>query len=127
MNNELVRNALLSMSPETQEEYKKFGEYFYNSTDFEKNKSNLILPEKEQLLIRADTSLKSGLDPKDLNESELQILYDTYGEKWYERYDLKENEVRKPIITVVNKPHKTVEDKKRIRKFEKKIKRKLRR
>ena len=84
--NNMVRNALKSMTPEQLEYYQKIGEQMYNTVDFEKNKILDIAPSDEEMLNYIKCSLNSGLLPCDLEEGEQAFLTNMYGEKWYENF-----------------------------------------
>lgn len=94
-NNPMIESAKKSLTPEQIEEYKRIGEYMYNNVDF-KNASNIKTAKDEDILAYASEALKSGADPHDLAEGEIELLVKTYGEKWYERFNLEESEVPKP-------------------------------
>ena len=104
-NNPMVDMAKKALTPEQIEEYKKVGEYMYNNTNYKINEigSKIKSPQEEDLILYATESLKSGLDPNDLSDDELRALIGVYGEKWYEKFDYREEEVPKPIVQVVKK------------------------
>jgi hypothetical protein len=104
--NPMVESAKRAMTDEQKEEYKKIGEYLYNSTNFKTLEvgSKVSEAKTEDILIYATSMLKSGGDPFDLTERELEELRNIYGEKWYQRFDLEENEVPKPSIKFEKKP-----------------------
>lgn len=87
----MAKNAL---TEEQKEEYKKIGEYMYQ-TDVSKvkhNGSQVVKVNKADLLIYAESGLRSGLSPKDLTADELASLINAYGERWFERFDISEEE-----------------------------------
>jgi hypothetical protein len=100
--NPMVESAKRAMTDEQKEEYKKIGEYLYNSTDYKTLEvgSKVQEAKTEDILIYATAMLKSGGDPFDLTQRELEELRNIYGEKWYERFDLEEDQVPKPSIKV---------------------------
>lgn len=102
-NNPMVDMARKAMSPEQIENYKKMGEYMYNTVNYKVAEvgSQVKPPTEENLILYATESLKSGLSPVDLSDEELRALIQVYGEKWYERFDYQEHEVRKPAVQMV--------------------------
>lgn len=101
-NNPMVKSAMESMTEEQKREYEQMGKYLF-STDFEKTQEKYITPEEElsYILQRAVSSLKSGLDPKDLSKKEIQVLYEIKGEKWYEEFGFEKSEVPEPMIPLI--------------------------
>lgn len=94
----MIEAAKKAMTPEQLEEYKKIGEYMYNSVDYKTTTSagvQIRESKDEDLLLYATEALKAGGDPKDLTEPELQVLCKVYGETWYERFGFEPNEVPK--------------------------------
>jgi hypothetical protein len=102
-NNPMIESAKKSMSPEQLAEYKRIGEYMYNNDVYKVSEigSKVKEPEKADLILYATESLKSGGSPHDLSQVELRALIDIYGDKWYERFDLEEDDVPKPVIQMV--------------------------
>jgi hypothetical protein len=102
-NNPMIEAARSGMTPEQIEEYKKIGEYMYNSTDYKNAAEGARVRESkdEDLILYATEALKAGGDPKDLSEPEIQVLSKVYGEKWYERFGFEENEVPKVQSNIV--------------------------
>ena len=84
--NDMVRNALKSMTPEQLEYYQKIGEQMYNTIDFEKNRILDIAPSDEEMLRYIKSSFDSGLLPDDLEEGEKSFLFNMFGDKWYEQF-----------------------------------------
>lgn len=103
-NNPMVESAKKSMTPEQIEEYKRIGNYMYNSVDYKNTVDSIDIKEsnEEDLLIYAMEALKAGGDPKDLTEQELQVLNRIYGERWYEMFGLEEHEVPKVRSNIVS-------------------------
>lgn len=102
-NNPMVEAAKKAMTPEQREEYKRIGEYMYN-TDIYKIKevgSRVKEANEEDLVIYATQALQSGLDPLDLSQEELRAMINIYGENWYERYGYTRDEVPKPAVQLV--------------------------
>jgi hypothetical protein len=102
-NNPMIESAKKSMSPEQLAEYKRIGEYMYNNEVYKVSEigSKIKQPEKADLILYATESLRSGGSPYDLSQEELRALIDVYGNKWYERFNLEEDEVPKPVIEMV--------------------------
>ena len=98
--NPMVQAAKKALTPEQIEEYKRIGEYMYNKTDYhltEVKSSQIKKANPTDLLNYAVQMIKSGGDPKDLTPEEVNMLVGVYGEKWYEQFDLEENDVPKPV------------------------------
>jgi hypothetical protein len=92
--NPMVNNALKAMTSEQLENYKKIGEHLYGNINFEDSKilNNMLIP-TEEAVAYVEEGIKSGISPSDLDENEVILLTNTYGEKWYLRYGFKEEEV----------------------------------
>jgi hypothetical protein len=92
--NPMINNALKAMTPEQLEGYKKMGEQLYGNINFEDSKivNNMLVP-AEEAVAYVEEGIKSGLLPEDLDENEVILLTNTYGEKWYLRYGFKQEEV----------------------------------
>ena len=100
-NNPMVNNALKSMTKEQIEEYKKVGEYMYNNINFEDNKIiNSLDPPIEESVAYIEEGIKSGLLPQDLTENEVAVLHKAYGEKWYEIYGFKKDDVPEEGLSI---------------------------
>ena len=108
-NNPMVNNALKALTPEQLEEYKRMGEHMYGNIQFEDSKiiSNMPPPMAEAVAY-VENGIKSGLLPADLTEDEVVLLSEAYGEKWYERYGFKKDEVPEPGLSLTMK--KDIED-----------------
>jgi hypothetical protein len=89
--NEMVRHAMKTMSPEDIEKYRKIGESMYKDIDFETAKISNKDQSCPQFL--ADSvaylteAIKSGLHPSMLTEDEKNILEEFYGKEWYKQWD----------------------------------------
>lgn len=110
MNNDLFNNPMIDMAkkaltPEQIEDYKRIGEYMYNSTNYQISEtgSKIREPTEENLFLYAVEGLKSGLDPNDLSDGELRALIRFYGDNWYEKFGFKKEDVPKPILELVSK------------------------
>ena len=103
-NNPFFENAKKSLTEEQKEEYKKIGEYMYN-TEIYKVESvgpKIQAPKEEDIALYAIQCLKSGADPKDLTDEEIRSLTKVHGEKWYEQFDFSQDEIRKPLVEMVS-------------------------
>lgn len=80
-----------SLTSQQQEAYAKMGENMFNSIDFETGKPKGQDPLEAVAYI--ESGLKSGLHVSFLEDNEKQILFDTFGEKWYERYGYTADDV----------------------------------
>ncbi len=90
----MVNKALMSMSKEDIENYKKIGEQLYGSVNFEDSKViNSMPPPMEEAVAYVESGIKSGLLPSDLDENEIVLLTDAFGQEWYKRYGFKREDV----------------------------------
>jgi len=122
-NNPMVNNALKSMTKEQIEEYKKVGEYMYNSVNFEDKKIiNNLDPPIEESIAYIEEGIKSGLLPQDLTENEVSILNKAYGEKWYERYGFKKDDVSEDGLSMHMKKDIEMFVQKKVNELNKKVK-----
>jgi len=104
-NNPMIESALKALTPEQLKEYEQIGKYMFK-TNFTDEKQD---PEKEmnEAIFYIKEGLKSGVHPEDLKAKELQIMYELYGDKWYEEYGYYQDEVPpNPSLHsgLVNKP-----------------------
>jgi hypothetical protein len=76
------------------ENYKKFGEKFYNSFDVDTGMptDNNVINMEESLAYIVE-SLKSGLHPKYLSEDEIMLIRAGYGDEWYTRWGYKKEDL----------------------------------
>ena len=92
--NPYYKNAFNALSQEDKEKYRKMGQYMYGKIDFEQNKIlDIKPPPQKESLKYIETSFKSGLLPKDLNEDEIEFMKNTYGKEWYKKYDFLEEDL----------------------------------
>ncbi len=93
-NNQMVNKALMSMTKEEIDNYKKIGEQLYGTVNFEDSKViNALPPPMEEAVAYVESGIKSGLLPCDLDENEIALLTESFGKEWYKRYGFKEEEV----------------------------------
>jgi len=99
--NPMVTSALKSMSEEDIAKYKKLGEEMYGKINFEDSTiiNNVCAPMAEAVAY-VEEGLKSGLHPQDLDENEVCLLIEAYGEKWYEKYGYTQDEVPEPGLSL---------------------------
>jgi len=103
-NNPMVNNALKAMSKEDLEKYKKIGEQLYGNINFQDSTVvNQLITPVEEAVAYVEEGLKSGLLPEDLEENEVILLHETYGDKWYERYGFTRNQVPEPGLSLQSK------------------------
>lgn len=100
-NNPMVNNALKAMSKEDLEKYKKIGEQLYGSVNFEDSTVvNQLITPADEAVAYIEEGLKSGLLPQDLDENEVILLQQTYGEEWYKKYGFSREEVPEPGLSL---------------------------
>lgn len=97
-NNPMVESAKKALTPEQIEEYKKIGEYMYNNNMY--NDSNIPVNTEENILSYAIQSLRSGLKPSELSQSEKQCLISTYGDNWYEKFDFTKDDILNDVLNI---------------------------
>jgi hypothetical protein len=97
----IARNAL---TPEQAEEYKKVGEFMYNDNTFRQISMGPTIKPSTSIdyIATATESLKAGLDPKDLSRSELQALIEVYGERWFEKFEISEQDAKEVLEINLN-------------------------
>lgn len=102
--NPFVNSAKKAMTQEQIEEYKKVGEYMYNSIDYKEISlgSKVQVAGDDDLLFYATEAIKSGMDPKDLSHQELQLLLNSYGIEWFRQFGFEDNEINTLIMTPEN-------------------------
>lgn len=95
--NPMVESAKKALTQEQKEEYKKIGDYLYNSDNYKNLEMGSKIKESsfEEILQYATEMLKAGGDPFDLSQKEIESLYKFYGEKWYDHFNLEESEIPK--------------------------------
>ena len=93
--NPMVQSALRSMTPDQIEQYKKMGQYMYNSINYKDNEivNSLQCPIEEALAYIVE-GIKSGLHPIDLYNDECTVLIAAYGEQWYEKFGYTKNDLQ---------------------------------
>jgi hypothetical protein len=101
-NNDMVNNALKSMSPKDLQHYKKLGESLYKDLDFEtskvKNDANLPPFMTDAIAYLVET-LKSGLHPSMLEPEDKKLLEEVYGDEWYKKWGYVEGDLT-DIVTI---------------------------
>lgn len=123
--NPMVRAAMKALSPEEQAQYKRVGRYMYDlnyEADDPKDaiKRNIVDPRTpEQVLIQAEESLKSGLNPMELCDMEVYILSLVYGRTWYNDFDYEKSDV--PPIPEKQKLVMDKNEEMRLRRYKKSI------
>ena len=89
-NNPQIRRAYQSLTDEERAYYKAAGEYMYGDMD------GMIDPLTKQIrdsFSYISQSLKTGLHPRDLDETELDVLKECLGEEWYTHYGYEKSDV----------------------------------
>ena len=100
-NNPMVNNALKSMSPEDLQKYKKIGEQLYGNINFvDSTLINNLSPPMEEAIAYVEQGINSGLMPEDLDENEVILLRNAYGEEWYKRFGFTQEQVPEPGLSL---------------------------
>lgn len=120
----MVKSAKKALTVEQQEEYKKIGEYMYNNRNYNAIETTNVnkKPSVSELSFYAMESIKAGGHPRDLSEDELQALKQTYGPKWFEKFDYTEEDIPKGAFEFVEKPKMNRAQRRQIEKENKKKK-----
>ena len=71
-----------NMSPETIHKYQQIGQHFFSNFDFDTG----YMYRKDQLdkIDQIISALKSGLNPEDLSDDEVEVMKDKFGTNWEE-------------------------------------------
>ena len=92
--NPFVKLALDSMTPQQKEDYREIGENIYSSIDFEDTKIlNTELEPSAESVAYISSALKSGMHIDFLNEEEIAVLKDVYGEEWYTNFGYTKEDI----------------------------------
>lgn len=84
-----ILRAYESLSPEEKERYRKIGEDLYGHINFETGEIKQEMDALGELI----SAVKSGLHPKELSGEELGFLSSSLGEKWYEKFGYKKEDI----------------------------------
>jgi len=98
--NPMTRSAMAALTPEQKQNYKEIGESMYGHLNFEEGKvlSNMPSP-MEEVIAYITEQLKSGIHPSFLEENEIEVLKDFYGEDWYLKWGYSKEDITK-IVTL---------------------------
>lgn len=92
--NNFVKNALKSLTPEQLEHYQGIGEKMYDTVDFTKGEIiNNMDPPTEEKLAYIITGLKSGLLPQDMEQEEIELMIEHYGQDWFKHFGIKSEDL----------------------------------
>jgi hypothetical protein len=97
--NPMVKSATRAMTSEQKDKYKTVGEEMYNNIDFETGK---ILDNVKDSSDYIYVQIRSGLHPSHLDDNEKKIMFQTHGDKWYEKFGYVEEDLTK-IVTLTPK------------------------
>ena len=95
MSSHILENGMgVQLDKQTEEEYKKAGEYIMNSINYEQCKPILKeMSEDDQVLMLACESLKGGLDASELTDREIDILFKKFNNKWFDIFKISDSEI----------------------------------
>lgn len=88
-----IEAAKKSLTPEQKEHYKKLGEAYFNDINMET--SSINNNPVDDMVAYLVTAVKSGLHPSYLDDEEKKFLKDALGEKWYEKYNFTNDDLKK--------------------------------
>ena len=92
--NPFARLALEAMTPEQKENYREIGENIYSTIDFEDSKIlNTELEPMSESVAYISSALKSGMHIDFLNEEEIAVLKDIYGDEWFTHFGYTKEDV----------------------------------
>lgn len=89
--NSYFKNAFNALSEDEKEKYRKIGNYMYGDTSNYMSQSGGAPPAEESIKY-IESSLRSGLLPRDLSSEEIYFMKDTFGDKWYKKYGYKKED-----------------------------------
>lgn len=116
----LPNGMTIKIDPETEKEYKRAGEYMMNTVDYTKGRPIVPeLSEDDKVFMFAIEGVKAGLDPKELSEQELTVVFQRLGPSWFTQFGYAESEIRQPVLQLVGKPNKTLAERKMVKKYKK--------
>ena len=102
-NNPMINNALKSMTPEQLENYKKIGEQLYGNINFKDSEIINNITSQAEAVAYVEEGLKSGLLPDDLDENEVLLLCNAYGEDWYLKFGFTKDQIPEPGLSLQTK------------------------
>lgn len=109
--NPMVDAAKKSMTPEQLESYKEMGKYMY-STNFQvKEAGEKKKPDDAEIAQYALNAVRSGLEPKELTQRELQALWGICGAKWYEEFGYAKEDVPEVSVNISDADLKNMNEK----------------
>lgn len=92
------KNVEKGMSDEQIENLKILGEKFHESFDISQGTvTDLNQINMEEALAYVVESLKSGIHPSYLDENERAVLVAGFGEKWYENWGYREEDLKQNL------------------------------
>ena len=99
-NNPMINAAKEALSEEEKEKYARIGTEMYKDIDFDTNKNlnNQPAPMAEATAYIVE-SIKSGLHPSMLDNDEKTLLYDAFGDDWWEQYGYVKEDLNE-IVTL---------------------------
>lgn len=122
--NPMVDAAMKSLTPEQREEYERIGKYMYSTTNYAEQDPKPKSVEEDMVngIFYVREALKSGLHPQDMDEKELRLMQEVYGNEWYKEYGYTQDEV--PSVEKSEEQITIPLTKKQLKNLEKKVKRK---
>ena len=88
--NSTARAAYSALSDDHKEMYRKWGLHMFGTIDFEDSRVLKALPPPmEESVGYIIAGLKSGLQMQDMDENEIALMKDVYGDEWYKKFDLE--------------------------------------
>lgn len=104
-NSAFANNVRKSLTPEQLAEYEKIGNYMYSNDGYKVATmgSKVQEPLEEEVIAYAVSALRSGLPPSELSIREIIGISAVYGDKWYERFGYKKEDVPEPRLLLGGK------------------------
>lgn len=91
--NPMVRAARNALSKEDIEKYKKIGEDYFNSVNFETSEVNNSHDPMHEVVNYIESMIQSGLHISDLTKDEAFMMSEIYGDEWYKKYGYSKDDL----------------------------------
>ena len=101
-NSKIIEEAKKSLSSSDIEKYKKIADEFHGSVNFETSeviKNDFSVSPFEDFIAYVEESIKSGLHISLLDDNEKELMKETYGIKWWEKFGYIEDDLT-DIVTL---------------------------
>ena len=94
--NNMINNALESLSVKDKQRYQQMGEEMYGSVNFSDNTIlNNFPPPVIESLQDLELQIKDGLHPSDMDKDQKNLLKEIYGDEWYTKWGFTKEDLEK--------------------------------